>query len=318
MTDHLIFLVFGVDEVFIELDYFILRHLATRDPSRRPGTTFVIYTDRPAAFDHWAAEDIAFEIVDTPMSQIEEWKGVDSFFWRAKIMMLRDFCERFDGVGIYCDSDTYPLRDLDPLFRSIEAGALVMHETDGVYDKSVNPEHWHLDKRFRAHPQVRVNGREYHVPLSTKNWNAGVVGISTNNAGVLDEVLAFCDVLYHDWRFVHSEQISLGYVFQNQPQGCSPASEYLYHYWPVRHFSLLAQKFFELHEGVPTEQLVHDSANICPELLAPAQIAFNEARPFQYLWNRYPYRMARIFKWQAFWNIEDHYNLAEPLNQSRD
>ncbi len=318
MTDHVIFLVFGIDEVFIELDYFFTRYLATRDPSTGLGPTFVVYTDRPDAFARWEDTDLRIETVDTPLSKIEEWTGPKSYFWRAKLMMIRDFCQRFDGVGLYCDSDVYPLRDLDPLFRSIEAGALIMYESEGVFDKGVNPEFWHLDKRFRAHPQLDVDGRLYHIPLSTQNWNAGVIGLSTENAPVLDEVLAFCDALYDEWGFVFCEQISMGYIFQNQPQGCSPAREYLYHYWRVRNFSLLARRFFELHEGMATEQVVRDSANILPELLAPHQHAFNDARPFQYLWNRYPYRMSKIFKRQAFWNIEDHYSLAEPLTQSRD
>lgn len=305
-TRRIAFLVFGVDEVFTETRYHLLRLLATNDPAE---VGVVVYTDQPERFDRWSSTPLQLEVIPTPMSQILEWRGPAQFFWRPKIMMILDALDRFGGSILYCDSDTYPRRRVDAVFERLESGTMVMDTNEGVIDRTVNPKFWHFDKYFRHHPTFSLGDRTFTVPLDTPIWDAGVVGAHSAQRTVVADALEMCDELYSRWPFVHLEQFSLGYMFENSPKGCVAASEAIYHYWAVRRYVLLLERFFARFGNSPLEERIRRSADIAAEKLAPIQRKWEDERPFQFLWERYPYRMKKLFPKQ--WPIEEQFHLVD-------
>lgn len=291
------------DDVFKELRFHLLRFLATHPD--RSGIRYIIYTDRPHAFDDFR-ELMEVETVDFGEELRDEWLGPAKFFWRIKVQLVRDAAERFGGSQIYCDTDTYPRRDLTAIFEHLEAGGLVMYEDEGPL---TSPEFVHYRRRFSKHPDLRSGNRHWTFPLTTRLWNAGVIGHGPNQADLLDDVLALCDALYDAWGFVHIEQFAFGHTWQYSPQGCDAAIDDIFHYWRVRDYSKLIDHFFEYHRGPELEELAPLSGRMLAEHLLAPRIAYEEGRPLQPLWMRYPHTMKRIFP--RGWDITTYSDLAE-------
>jgi len=297
------------DDVFKELRFHLLRFLATHPD--RSGIRYVLYTDRPNAVDDFG-ELMEIETVPVTDALLREWRGRADFFWRIKIQMLRDAKERFGGAQLYCDSDTYPRRDLGNLFGRLEAGDLAMYEDEGPLS---NPEFVHFRRQFAKHPELRSAGQVWKFPPTTRMWNAGVIGYGFDQRHFLDEALTLCDALYDTWPYVHVEQFSFGHTWQNSPQGCTAATDDVFHYWRVRDFAKLIDHFFEFHRGKGLDELAGLTEPMLAEhLLAPC-IEYEEGRRFQALWTRFPYTMKRIFP--GGWDIGAFSDLAESQGRSR-
>jgi hypothetical protein len=308
-NDYVMFLLYKLPEVFTECHFHLLRYMATRDQERKEQLTYLIYTDQPSLFDRWKNTDLNLEVVPTPFERIQSWYGPRQFLWRAKIMAIRDALQRTGGNVLYCDTDTYPRQDLGALFRRLDAGELFMYENEGYIDKAAYP-HFHMYHiRFAEHPTLRVGSRIYEIPLTTPIWNAGVIGIGHTQAPIIDEVLAFCDALYEEWPFVAVEQFSMGYIFENSSNGCTAAKDFLYHYWAVRRYALLLDRLFEFYGSRDLDRLIRASERILAEDLAPIKEAWDQSRPFQFLWRNYPYGryiISRIYTRQ--WPIEKQFS----------
>jgi len=293
----------GGDDVFKELRFHLLRFLATHPD--RAGIRYVIYTDRPRSFDDFR-DHIEIETVPVDDAMLRDWRGPADFFWRIKVQMVRDAARRFGGAQIYCDSDTYPRRDLAGIFERLEAGALVMYEDEGPL---TSPEFVHYRRRFTKHPELRAGGRAWSFPLTTRLWNAGVIGYGPDCTELLDDVVALCDSLYDAWGFVHIEQFAFGHTWQYSPQGCTAAIDDIFHYWRVRDYSKLIDHFFEVHRGKSLDEMAPLAEPMLAEHLLSARIAYEESRPFGPLWTRYPHTMKRIFP--RGWDIGTFRHLAE-------
>jgi hypothetical protein len=313
-NNHVMFLLFKVPEVYTECHFHLLRYLATRD-REKPQPGYLIYADQPSQFDRWRGADLDLKIIPTPLEQIEAWCGPQRFVFRAKIMAIKDALHRTGGNLVYCDTDTYPRCDLNPLFRRLDNGELFMYENEGSIDRSINKHFFAYDKRFREHPALRVGPRVYDVPLTTDMWNAGVIGIGQTAAAMIDEVLAFSDALYREWQYLTVEQFSMGYVFQNSEQGCAAAKEFIYHYWPVRRYAVLLNRLFELYSSSALDRLIRASDRILAEELVPVKQSWEASRPFQFLWRNYPYGvelMSRVDRRQ--WPIEKEFSRLDSVS----
>lgn len=203
--------------------------------------TIVLYTDNAGYFDN---ELDAFDnkiIRPVTPQDITEWKGAINFVHRVKIKVLQDFFSNHTGNVIYCDTDTCCQQSLTDIFTGISLGNIYMHENEGQLKAKADIE---------ARKWVRYfSSKEYKSnafltdPVDTYMINAGVIGMNSDHAGLLTQVLEITDRIYPLFPRHTVEQFAFGYVFQKKTKVRSAETEF-FHYWDLKEYRLFLQEFF--------------------------------------------------------------------------
>ena len=278
-------LAFGIDEVFSEARFLLLRQLAIGG-GRELGYEFVIYTDRPQEFAMFRSTNLRLRIVHCEMSRFKAWRGAIDFVFRIKIEFLRDFCATNEGNVLYLDSDVYPRRDLTPLFDAIGQGQLFMCSLEGAIDESP----WYADfRRLLVRRTVMVEGQEARIPTSARMWNAGVIGFSTEYRDILDSVLEMTESMYPELKAPATEQFAFSYLFGLHGT-IHDAQGYVDHYWRLaqRGFAGVIASLEKRFEQRPLAELVAATEQILPERLEPARPNTFGRLPHHHLYMRFP------------------------------
>ena len=170
---------------------------------------------------------------------------------RLKIQMMIDFLHRFDGNLLYCDTDTYVTEPLEDLFDDIEAGNFYMHEYEGVIDKTRFPS-FHKWEKFLSSTPINYNGKQVRFAKTLQMFNAGVVGTTSSNKEVLNDVLALTDAIYQKFPKHIAEQFAFSYCLQKRGT-VKPSDHIVSHYWNLKEFRRLLRVFFakNLEESIP-------------------------------------------------------------------
>ena len=227
----------------------------------------VIYTDAPDYFKQFLPSSVQYIIV--PPKKWEEWKGNQQFVHRAKIMMLLDAVERFEGDFLYCDTDTYFLSSPSSLFYSIEKGDLVMHVDEGSLHNSKNKVFQKLEKFLIAHAR-------FAIPVDMHMWNAGVLGFKSSDSSLLREVLKLSDELYQAYPKHVMEQLAFSFHFGLRNRVA--CGNQVFHYWDFKEYRSVLRSFFEKHKGESYEVWVRDVDRILPmELIKKKQAYFKRS-----------------------------------------
>jgi hypothetical protein len=205
-----------------------------------PHATPVIYTDNVTYFNPVGQWFSRYEIVPITQSMIEEWRGGIQFVHRVKIKVIQHFFMHHQGAAIYCDTDTVCLRHCALMFDAIANGKIFMHEDEGkLADKQNLFKKW---RRFLGSAPAKLIFQQDDI-TATHMWNAGVIGMDASHAHLLNEVLSLTDMLYPHFPKHTVEQFAFSYVFQ-QCTKIESAQQYFFHYWGLKTYRLLLQKYF--------------------------------------------------------------------------
>lgn len=217
--------------------------------------TVVVYTDSVSYLARLLPQDVIFESV-LP-SQWQAWKGPHAFVHRAKIEMLRHFCAHYDGSLLYCDTDTFFTHSPEPLFEELAKGRLMMHMDEGPLGHTKNVVFQKIKKFLSTY---RYNGKS--IPTSTHMWNAGVLGFTTKQKGILEEVLQLTDDLYQAYPKHVMEQLAFSFYFQQHT--LSECTAIIFHYWDFKEYRIVLTRFFEAHKGESYEEWSQYITQILP------------------------------------------------------
>jgi hypothetical protein len=286
MNNFVLILAFGVDEVFAEARFLLLRQLAIAD-GRESNYEFVIYTDRPEAFDMFRPTNLRMRLVHCDPARFKAWRGAIDFVFRIKIEFLRDFCSRNEGNVLYLDSDVYPRGDLARLFEAIGRGEVFMYSSEGLIDQCP----WYDDfKQLFARTPFVLGGVEQWFPTNARMWNAGVIGFSTAHRRLLDRVLEMTEAVYPQLRAPATEQFAFSYVLGQQHGTIRDTETYLHHYCGLaqRGFADVITRLLKRFEDRPLAELIAATEHILPERLEPVRPHAFGRMPHHRLYARFP------------------------------
>jgi len=285
MNNAILYQAYGGTDFINECKYSLLKYLQVYNLSPPGNTGIYIYTDQPHLFSDFLPFFAGFECIPVQEAMINQWKGTAGFVHRFKIEMIRDFFQRFDGNLLYCDTDTYVTAPLEPLFQDIENGAIFMHEYEGVIDKTQFPS-FHKWEKFLSSTPIEYNGKQVQFSKQLQMFNAGVIGTNAKRKDVLDDVLALSDSVYAKFPKHIAEQFAFSYCLQKAGT-INTANHLLSHYWNLKEFRQLLQRFFakNLEESIPNlVKKVHhlDALSIMQE-----KMAFNSLPALQRIWKSF-------------------------------
>lgn len=291
-NNYIVFQCYGQEGVFLECGHALLS-LALQYDNEVPADLQVwIYTDNPGWFKILDGINLPlnYRMVDKPT--IQQWYGSINFVHRMKIELLKDFAGAREGNVLYCDTDVVFLRKPDEMFRAIGEGKKYMHVMEGKVSEKINPILAKLDKYLRRSVSMRVNDKPLH---ELAMWNAGVLGFSTNDKAILDEILAFTDREYPGFPKHVVEQFAFSVYFQ-QAGDVKAAAPYMIHYWNLKEARVALASFFGYFKGRGIEELKRYSQLVQIHVMMQEKMNFihnrsiadklmkKEWKPMQYDW----------------------------------
>lgn len=294
MTKYLFFIAYGRSDIFHECKYALLRLIAVYAVQKTPPPEIIVYTDNPGEFSLFR-DRLTIHIHEITAEQVRAWRGEIDFVFRPKIEMLLDCVGRFSGKLLYLDCDTYCLQSLDGLFNTLTDTGVVMHTCEGPIGRLTNI---HI-RKWRA---FLKRTRGLSDALRMDMWNAGTIGFTPINAPLLHEVLTTTDEIHRKFPRHTVEQFAFGYTFQKHDLHITAAAPYLFHYWNLKEFRVILERFFEKYAGASLSLLLEKSALILPEIIHPDKMAYERISSLK----------RRFMKWRGKdWKIQPYLGLLE-------
>ncbi len=212
--------------------------------------TIYVVTDTPTVYVNLPQ----VRIIPISDDEIREYRGPHDFFWRVKIMVLRQIARMApDKAMMYLDGDTYLYGSLDEIKALLADGCSLMHKDEGcpgdMKQKSLSM--WQT-VNGKTYAGITI-GREHHM------WNAGVVAIPANRVvETTDLALAVCDGMLDDGSEpVTVEQYALSIALKERSIRMVEADRWIGHYWHNKYYwsRYIAQFFVRSYrEGHTVEE----------------------------------------------------------------
>ena len=227
----IVYLAYGLESTKYQaiLSIYTLCHHVKADIAR---FRIVIYTDAERSlFDkHLSGLPVQLEVLTK--QQVKEFRGPEDYVFRIKPLILKDYFSKYNYNVLYCDTDTFYLRNPIKLLESIGPGHSIMNmeEYDFVDAGAVEPVHWFTLRQALKRYNYQVDGEALSIPISTMMWNAGIMGISRANSRLIDIVIKLNDDMYKNCHTFIVEQFVASYVLQKFTK-LSSTEDYIEHYW---------------------------------------------------------------------------------------
>lgn len=227
----LLYQAFGNRNVFNQVLFSLLTlHFHVKEKTK--DLPIVIYTDNPNFFSKYKSEfNLKIEILNA--QKLEAFKGKQRFIHRVKVCVIKDCFEKYKSNILYLDSDTYFTESLIPLFDKISKTTSIMNsndynliEADDLYEN----DDWLLIRKAIRNFDYNIENENVRIPLSTRMWNAGVIGISYDNRHLLDGILCLTDQIFQNKPVFTAEQFAFSYYLQNNTDLIS-SGNIIFHYW---------------------------------------------------------------------------------------
>jgi hypothetical protein len=147
-----------------------------------------------------------------------------------------------------------------------------MHANEGMISDNNNTviKKWN---HFLTNKKSKFAGKLMYNLNEIAMWNAGVIGLNSNKAHLLKEVLSITDFIYPVFSKHTVEQFVFSYVFQKNGVIFS-AKEYIFHYWDLKEFRFLLRQFYEINKGVLLKELERKIKHVLPEPIMHEKLAY--------------------------------------------
>lgn len=228
----IVYLAYGQDsskyQVVLSI-YTLYHHLGAANQDY----VFVIYTDADRTLLDKYLEGLPIKLEILSKETVKQFRGPNNFIFRIKSCVIKDCLAKYKCGLLYVDTDTFFLRDPQQLLASIREGRSIMNvkEYDFTDGGAVEPVHWfNLRQVLKRYP-YKVGTTEVYIPIHTMMWNAGVIGLSYEDAGLVDEIIQLTDEMYARCQTFIVEQFVTSYILQTKTELHS-TEDYIEHYWP--------------------------------------------------------------------------------------
>ncbi|RYY20261.1 MAG: hypothetical protein EOO36_03815 [Cytophagaceae bacterium] len=225
MADYLIYQAYGSLAILDEALFSLLSYL--RQPA---AATVLVYTDNTAYFQRVLGEAAEVVYVPTEPAQWQAWRGEIDFVHRVKIEVLRHAAAHYPGQLLYVDTDTVFLQSPAALFAALAQGQRVMHLAEGRLSDG-NALNRKLNRALR--PLTSQLPPRVTIGPATHMYNAGVLGLRSTDAPLLDEVLALTEQLYRFYPKHVMEQLAFSVIWAREGP-VQEATPWVYHYWNLK------------------------------------------------------------------------------------
>ena len=196
------------------------------------GVKIVVYTDRPEIFAKYRI-DFPLQIEKLTPEMLRDFRGDLDFVHRVKICIIKDCFEKYNADVLYLDSDTYFTASPIPLLNNIAPGSSIMNSDDydlEYADELFENKDWLMIRKAIRNFEYSIDGKVRKISLSTRMWNAGVIGISMDDSYLLERILNLADQIYRNKKVFTAEQFAFSYFLQHHT-AMIDSGDTIFHYW---------------------------------------------------------------------------------------
>jgi hypothetical protein len=294
------FFAFGKEEIFNQGILAMVSLFQKDRIHERNDTKIVLYTDQPAYFETYFKEGIKFfDIQHRTMEGFKEWMSKPGNkhknLHRVKLKSLEDICARYpDSQVILLDTDTYLLESLQGHFERLKGNETFMHKDEGCVSKGGKPGLRSHRRFFRTH-KLTVEGKTFELPKNFHMFNAGVVGIDTRHADLIQKMIRGHDDIFEQTQYYNAEQFMIGYTLQTHTQ-LKATDDVIRHWWYLKEFQATIERFIPTLKNKSFKEIVETKL---PTAKMPSYEGFKELKfivPYKFKkklfemgWTRGPY-----------------------------
>ncbi len=239
---YLVMQAYGSADILYECAFALLTLSRQYRSETPPPFNIILYTDNTRFFESFRQCTLHISYREMNAETIKQWRGAINFVHRVKIEVLRDVMRNHRGKIIYLDTDMYCAGAIETIFQRIDEGKRYMHVMEGSVHGSDNRVFQKLSRWLRKN-EVVVGGKTLNIPPDVKMWNAGMLGLHSRDADLLDEVCQFTDTVYQRYPKHVVEQFAFSYFLQ-QRGPLLTAHNYFYHYWNLKELRPVLASFF--------------------------------------------------------------------------
>ncbi len=283
--NYILFQAYGTRQILAECRFALLQLLQHNNPD---DFTVTIYTDDSSYFER------ELDLFDNKIiriitaEEIKDWYGTINLGHRMKIKILQDFfVVNKDCNVIYFDTDTVCNQPLQPVFSKIQDGFFYMHTSEGRISerKNIDSKKWY---HFLRKNDQAINDLQLEHPEETCMMNAGVIGMNSTKAPLLDQVLTITDTIYSIFPRHNAEQFAFSYVLQHSGKVLTAEKE-VFHYWDLKEYRFFLEQFFRAAVGLSIDKQLQILQSCSPQYLREKKFKrkkqFFLLRPFQKKWD---------------------------------
>ena len=125
---------------------------------------------------------IIIEKIDNDI--VKKWIGSDNYIFRVKIKAIEYFFNKYKKNVLFLDSDIFALKNILPLFETIESGKCLMYYNY----KNIKEHLFYLFEIFKTdkfklknmhiyNNEIIVDGFEYSIPCNFSYYASPVIGL---------------------------------------------------------------------------------------------------------------------------------------------
>ncbi|MDD3859056.1 MAG: hypothetical protein PHW83_02570 [Bacteroidales bacterium] len=202
------------------------------------GVRIIVYTDNVKYFK----DRIGFDIVEYvefkeniqkswfQSADINEKLNPVNIISFIKPMCIKHELERTKETVVFIDTDTFFIEHPIKLLQKINKNYSLMWRTEGIISDESRKNWGFLRDTFKIH-EFNISNTKCVLPSDLYMWNAGVIGISPENAYLLDLVIDLSLQIYNlsKEKIVYQEQVMFSYILNKHTKLLS-AEDHVYHY----------------------------------------------------------------------------------------
>lgn len=221
----------------------------------------LVYTTRPEEF---AGTGDNVETVPVSEEQLARWRGAIDFVHRIKLEVLLDALARRPGRLLYVDGDTWFPVDPAALFARIAPGRTLMRVSEGPFSNRSNGIQRKMHRFVTRHAFALPGGETVRIPGETEMWDAGVIGIHSDDRPLVARALALTDAMYPLYPKHVIEQSAVSYVLQTST-ALGATGDDVEHYWrSAKELEPRIAEFLEAHRALPAQEQADRAAELRP------------------------------------------------------
>ncbi|HVE61366.1 MAG TPA: hypothetical protein VNA26_06090 [Chitinophagaceae bacterium] len=114
MQNYLLYQASGSIDQMNECQYALLKYISLYNLKTPHTTSVVIFTDKPALFESFSSFIENFEM--KPPSSLSRFE------------MIKHVAEEYEGNLLFCDTDTYPIKSLEVLFKDLSDRKIYLYQ----------------------------------------------------------------------------------------------------------------------------------------------------------------------------------------------
>jgi len=202
-----------------------------------PDARIAVYTDAPDIYANWPVQ-----VVDIA-ARTQAWSGNGLYHHRIKPAVVLDALTRFAGPVCFIDSDSI----IRPGFHAEVTGKMAPQEVWSVTKTALVMNHFELRDPFPPLKGFATRlphlGRYRYDTANSWMFNSGLIGASPVHVPLLEDTLAFIDVLIGRARkFPTIEQFAISEVARLSQTAIAEVRDTFLHYWQGRRRIYMANR----------------------------------------------------------------------------